>query len=102
MSPKITIRKGDSTNYFYKITINLNTTKDLTGWVAYCQIGDVVKKFPDIVSKKIELILTAEETDKIDVGSYSCFVKFVRPDGAVGTSREYFVVDVIKEVVDVR
>ena len=101
MSSKITIRKGDSTNYFYTININLNTTKDLTGWVAYCQIGDIVKKFPDISSKKIPFILTAADTDKIDVGTYSCFVKFIRPDGAVGTSSEYFVVDVIKEVVDV-
>lgn len=97
----IKIRKGDSTDFFYGIKINLKGVGDLTGWQAYCQIGRVLKEYPDISEGFIPFILDAKDTDQLDIGSYKVYVKFIRPDGAVGTSTQYFTIEVYEEVVDV-
>lgn len=102
----ITIRQGDSTDYFYTITAKLkgkdNTTLDLTGWTAVLQVGNHTEKFYNLekANNEIEIILNAETTRKMPVGKYKAFLKLITDDNRVGTEKELFILDVLSETVN--
>jgi hypothetical protein len=102
----ITIRQGDSTDFFYTITAKLrernNATLDLTGWTAVLQVANHTEKFVNLeqANNEIEIIFDAEATRKMPVGKHKVFLKLITDDERVGTERELFILDVLSETVN--
>lgn len=69
---KILIHKGDCTvfaNVNKFLTFNLETELDLTGWQAKFILGWVEKTIDDISTKSFEIILGAEDTKQLRLGT---------------------------------
>ena len=102
----ITIRQGDSTDYFYTIIVKLkgknNTTLDLTGWTAVLQVANHTEKFVNLeqADNEIEIIIDAETTRKMPIGKHKAYLKLITDDGRVGTEKELFILDVLSETVN--
>ena len=94
------IRRGDSTDFFYNIHVNINPPSDinLEDWKAILQIGSYKQKFDSIVGG-IDIVINAQSTKKLTVGKYNAYLKLITPDNAVGTTRALFVLNVMEEVV---
>lgn len=77
---EVIIRQGDATDFAdnKSLTINLsNTPDDLAGYRGRFQLGKVIKDYADITSKSIEIILNADETEKVSEGlQYASFKLF--------------------------
>ena len=100
---EIEIRRGDSSDFFYQIILNLQTEQDLTDWKGYLQIANL-KPLPytDISSKQIDIILSSEYTSLLRVGTYTAYLKLIKPSGVVGTLEPIFIIKVLPEVVNVK
>lgn len=97
------IRQGDSTDFFYNIHVNINTIDglDLSGWKAYFQVGSYQKPFNDITNG-IDIIIGAEQTQKLQIGRHNAYLKFITPDNKIGTTKALFILNVTNEVVNVQ
>ncbi len=97
------LRRGDSSDFFYDIELELETELDLTGWVGYLQIG-TLKPFKvddiEIESKTIYMSIPACITKQLRVGTYTGYLKLITPSGAVGTLEPIFNVEILPEVVN--
>ena len=68
-------RADDSNALGYEIMIEIDTSLSLEGWSARFQLEDLVWDFPDITSKKLPLIISAEQSIMLPVGtSYGAMV----------------------------
>ena len=66
----IIIRQGDDTNALGNLIVfNINTDLNLSGYSAVFQAGEVRYEWSDIQSKRLELILTAEQTESLPTGT---------------------------------
>ena len=82
----IMIRQGDDTNALgNSITFVLNTEIDLTGFTAVFQVDSVRYEWDDITSKRLELVLTAEQTATLPVGTSYGALKIYDADGLANT-----------------
>ena len=71
MNP-IYIHKGDSTTFADVkrfLTFNIQTDLDLTGWSAKFILGWITKEIEDISSKSFEIVLGADETKQLRLGT---------------------------------
>lgn len=102
--PTVEIRKGDSTDFFYSITIPIEveegSTVDLTGWKAIFKVDSYTETFEDITSRELYINLTAENTKELKIGDNTAYVKFITSDNKVGTSKPLFIVRVLGEVIN--
>ena len=100
----ITIRQGDSSDFFYTITAKLkgknNTSLDLTGWTAVLQVANHTEKFTNLADNEIEITFDAETTRKMPLGKHKVFLKLITDDERVGTEKELFILDVLSETVN--
>lgn len=97
------IRRGDSTDFFYNIHVNITPPEDidLSKYKAILQIGSYQEVFNDIADG-IDIVIDAQNTKKLLVGKYNAYLKFITPDDTVGTTRALFVLNVMEEVVSVK
>lgn len=99
----VTLRQGDSSDFFYNInipiTIEEGSTVDLTGWKAILQIGDYTETYNDITSKELEIIISAEASRYIPLGTHTAYLKFITSDNKVGTMRPLFILEILGEAV---
>lgn len=78
----IILRQGDDTNFNGNtITINMNTKIDLTGWTAIFQLQDLKINFDDISNKKINLVISQEQTNKLEAGDFNGWIKLQDKEG---------------------
>lgn len=108
------IRQGDSTDFFYTIHVNINVAEgtasynagagsgqSLSGWKAYFQVGTYKEEFNDITDG-VDIIIGAEQTRNLQIGRHNAYLKFITPDGKIGTTKTLFVLNVTNEVVNVQ
>jgi len=70
-------RADDSNAMGYSITIDIETSLSLEGWSARFQLEDLAWDFDDITSKHLPLIITAEQSKILPVGtSYGAMVLY--------------------------
>lgn len=70
-------RADDSNALGYEITIDIETSLSLEGWTARFQLEDLSWDFDDITSKHLPLIITAEQSKLLPVGtSYGAMVLY--------------------------
>lgn len=70
-------RADDSNAMGYEINIKIETSLSLEGWTARFQLEDLVWDFDDITSKNLPLIITAEQSKILPVGtSYGAMVLY--------------------------
>lgn len=70
-------RADDSNAMGYEININIETDSSLEGWTARFQLEDLAWDFDDITSKHLPLIITAEQSKLLPVGtSYGAMVLY--------------------------
>lgn len=70
-------RADDSNAMGYEININIETDLSLEGWTARFQLEDLAWDFDDITSKHLPLIITAEQSKLLPVGtSYGAMVLY--------------------------
>lgn len=82
----IIIRQGDDTNALgNSIVFVLNTELDLTGFTAVFQVASVRYEWDDITSKRLELVLTAEQTAILPFGTSYGALKIYDPNGLAKT-----------------
>jgi len=92
---RILLRRGDDKT----LAINMITSSsptDLIGYKARFQLGEVIKTWNDLTSKKLVLTLTKEDTLKLEKGKDSGFIKIIAPSGKCKTlDNEYlfFILD---------
>lgn len=99
----IEIRQGDSSNFFYKIQLEIDTELDLTGYTGYFQVGALKPlNYPDITSKVITIELNNKLTSRLRPGEYTGYLKLITPTGDVGTSEPVLIIKILPEVVNVR
>ena len=84
----IYIHKGDDT-VFGQITKFLSfkivTSDDLEGYKAEFRLRKIIKKINSLDNNEFEVILTAEETNKLEYGKCFGEVKLVDPEGHIKT-----------------
>ena len=70
-------RADDSNAMGYSISIDIDTSLGLEGWTARFQLEDMAWDFDDITSKHLPLIITAEQSRMLPVGtSYGALVLY--------------------------
>lgn len=96
----IKLHKGDDSNFFYAITVNIDTDLDLTGWRGYFQVGDMTSIPVDGVSQKqVSIVISSENTRYLKEGKYTAFLKLVTNTGLFGTLKPLFIIQILPEVV---
>lgn len=82
MKTKI-IYQGTDTNFAgSELYLNLTTNiSDLTGYVLTFKLQNIVKTFPDITSKRVQIILSAQETNSLKLGNYQSSIEVTDPNG---------------------
>lgn len=84
----IRIHKGDSTvfaNVSRFLTFNIDTELDLIGYTAKFILCSVIKTITDIKSRKFDVILTSEETQKLREGLHYGSIVFTDNKGNTKT-----------------
>lgn len=70
-------RADDSNAMGYEINIKIDTSLSLEGWTARFQLEDLAWDFDDITSKNLPLIISAEQSKMLPVGtSYGAMVLY--------------------------
>lgn len=74
----IYVTRGDDSNAMgYQINIEIDTSLSLEGWTARFQLEDMAWDFDDITSKNLPLIISAEQSRILPVGtSYGALVLY--------------------------
>ena len=74
----IYVTRGDDSNAMgYQINIEIDTSLSLEGWTARFQLEDMAWDFDDITSKNLPLIISAEQSRMLPVGtSYGAMVLY--------------------------
>ena len=97
----IELRRGDSSEFFYDIELEIDTELDLTGWVGYFQVGTLKPlKYTDFESKILNVSLSSCITKQLRVGDYVGYLKLINPDGLVGTLEPIVNIKILPEVVN--
>ena len=102
MNP-IYIHKSDSTifaNVNKFLTFNLETELDLTGWKAKFILGWITKEIEDISSKSFEIVLGAEETKQLRLGSQCGSIILTDAEGHIKTLANNIPFEVTTAVVE--
>ena len=86
MSNMIPVVRGDDTNALgAKITINLSTELDLTGFTAVFQAGDFRQTFSDITGKRLEVVIPRADTALLPLGVVQGALKIYDAQGLAKT-----------------
>ena len=100
---KILIHKGDSTVFADVrkfLTFNIETHLDLTGWQAKFVLGWITKEVADITSKSFEIILDAEDTKQLRLGSQNASIILTDSEGHIKTVVNNILFEVTTAVVE--
>ena len=78
----IVITQGDDSNALNNsIFIEISTDMDLTGWFAVFQVSDQSWRWNDISSKKLELIITSQQSAALTPGTHYAGFKIFDNNG---------------------
>ena len=99
----ILIHKGDCTvfadcNRF--LAFNIETDLDLTGWQAKFILGWITKEIEDISSKSFEIVLSADETKQLRLGSQCGSIILTDAEGHIKTVANNIPFEVTTAVVE--
>ena len=100
---KIYIHRGDCvvfadiTDF---LTFMIDSQLDLTNWKAEFQLCSIVKKYEDISSKVIKIILSAEETSLLKCGTWNGALVLIDANGHRKTITNTIPFEVTNEVVE--
>lgn len=98
----IKLHKGDSSNFFYAITVNIDTDLDLTGWTGYFEVGEMSAMPVDgVPSKTVSIVINSENTRVLSEGKHTAYLKLITNTGLIGTLEPLFIIHVLPEVVHV-
>lgn len=82
----IRLTQGDDSNALgEEINIILDSDLDLTGYSAVFQLCDFQYKWEDITSKKLPLIISSEDSKKLESGMQKGALKIYDKDGLAKT-----------------
>lgn len=83
----IKLRQGDSLKWLGReVLFNIDSDLDLTGWKAIFQLGPLIKVYENFEeSKIIDLDITKEESENLNLGYQTAYLKFVDAEGLAGT-----------------
>lgn len=97
----IVITRGDDSDAFHnRITIELTTELDLTGYIAVFQIGKEQWRFDDITSKELDIVIDKDRSMKFHEGTLYAALKIYEPSGLCKTVFRDIPVYVREIVVD--
>ena len=99
----IYIHKGDSTIFADSkkfLTFSIETDLDLTGWTAKFVLGYITKEITDISSKSFEVVLTANETNKLKYGSANGAVILMDNEGNAKTVVNTIPFEITSKVIE--
>ena len=102
MNP-ILIHKGDSTTFANVkrfLTFNIETGLNLIGWSAQFTLGWITKKVTDISSHSFEVILDAEDTKQLRLGSQCGSIILTDAEGHIKTVANNIPFEVTTAVVE--
>ena len=100
---KIYIHRGDCvvfadiTDF---LTFMIDSQLDLTNWKAEFQLCSIIKKYDDISSKVIKIILSAEETSLLKCGTWNGALVLIDANGHRKTITNTIPFEVTNEVVE--
>ena len=100
---KILIHRGDCTifaNAKKFLTFYIDTDLDLTGWTAEFTLYTVKKTVTDISNKQFEIILGANDTKELKLGTWNGVITLTDADGNIKTVINTIPFEVTKEVVE--
>lgn len=100
---KILIHKGNSTVFGdcqEFLTFTIDTDLDLTGWTAKFTLGWFTKEISDITTKSFEIILTAEDTKQLMLGSQYGSIILTDANGNIKTLTNRIPFEVTNEVIE--
>lgn len=99
----IYIHKGDSTIFANSkkfLTFNIETDLDLTGWTAEFVLGYIIKRITDISSHSFEVVLSAEETNKLRYGYWNGAIILTDAEGNTKTVVNTIPFEITSKVVE--
>lgn len=98
----ICLHKGDDSNFFYAITVNIDTDLDLTGWTGYFQVGNIIaQQVEGVSSKQVPIVIDSNNTRSLKEGKHVAYLKLVTNTGLLGTLKPLFIINVLPEVVNI-
>ncbi len=96
----IEIRRGDDLNAFGKeVVLVLNTEQDLSSCRAVFEVDGFRQEWNDITSKRLPIIMTREDTQKLKAGHRFGYVKVYDENNLAETVKKEICVVVHPEVV---